>query len=218
MTAQTPAHADRRPADSVVPDDATDVTDAAPGPPAPEVTPPGPRSGSKSGPVPRAAAAGPPARDWQTHLIELLSRLEHHRLQLVGTRLGADAEFILDKCEASVQLAEDLAAGTAFGDAHAAARMDAMAKAGGVFGAANDARRPGGRSLFKSMLSAFTADDPGHAPAVRAVVEASQDALSAYCSLFTSHYPTSLAARGWVDAASAFLADFKQTGRELAES
>lgn len=198
--------------------DTADAVDLAA--PASGVTPPpaAPRSGVKSGPVPRPAAASPPARDWQTHLIELLSRLEHHRLQLVGTRLGADADFILDKCEAAVQLAEDLAAATTFADTHTAARMDAMAKAGTVFGAANDARRPGGRSLFKSMLSAFASDDPGHAPAVRAVVEASQDALSTYCSLFTSHYPTSLAARGWVDAASAFLADFKQTAKELTEN
>lgn len=182
-------------------------------------------SGSRpppSGPYPRSGTHRPPVRvgdrDWQTHLVELLARLEHHRLQLVGTRLGPDADAILDRCEALVQLAENLARKTPFAESASAAQMDAMAKAGAVYVFVNDARRPAGRGLFQSVLSRFAADDTTQGPHVREAVGLTVDALHAYCLLFTGRYPSSLAARGWVDAASAFLADFKQMRRDWPEA
>jgi hypothetical protein len=39
--------------------------------------------------------------------------------------------------------------------------------------------------------------------------------LSAYFTLFTRAFPTSVAARSWVEAASAFLGEFNTQIREL---
>ncbi len=158
------------------------------------------------------------AREWQAHLVELLAKLEHHRLQLVGTRLGPNAHYVLDKCETLVQLAEDLAKRTTFAGASSAAEMDAMAKTGAAYVGINDARRSGGRGLLKSVLSKFGADDATQVPAVREAVGRTVDALHAYCTLFTGRYPSSLAARGWVDAASAFLADLRQMCKDWPEA
>ena len=194
----------------------------------PDAHAPGSVPGNPAAPAPGSSVSdGPPAgprpavrtgdREWQAHLIELLAKLEHHRLQLAGTRLGPDADYVLDKCETLVQLAEDLAKRTTFAEASAAAEMDAMAKTGAAYVCVNDARRPGSRSLFQSVLAKFAADGT-QTPAVREAVDRTVDALHAYCTLFTGRYPSSLAARGWVDAASAFLADLRQMQKDWPEA
>ena len=169
------------------------------------------------------AAAGtqtpppPPPRPWQFHLIELLCRLESRRQQLVGLRLGADADAILDQCEAMAQLTEDVATRVHFSEKLAAAQLEAVAKAGELFGACHEARRPAARSLIQSMLQALSSsEDSAQAAAVGVALNQTIEAINSYFALFTAHYPSSLAARGWVDAASAFLADFKQVSREMA--
>lgn len=168
-------------------------------------------------PVGAATPTPPPVRPWQFHLIELLCRLESRRQQLVGLRLGADADAILDQCEAMAQLTEDVATRVQFSEKLGAAQLEAVAKAGELFGVCHEARRPAARSLIQSMLQALASGgDAAQAGAVGAALTMAIEALNAYFALFTAHYPSSLAARGWVDAASAFLADFRQTSRDLA--
>ena len=74
------------------------------------------------------------------------------------------------------------------------------------------------QGLFRSVLTALSrATVPSAAPAVRNCLELADETLNAYFTLFTEKYPSSLSARGWVDAASGFLADFKQLVRDLPE-
>ena len=44
---------------------------------------------------------------WQSKLIELLAKLENLRLQLAGTSLTTDSDFILERSETMVQLTEE---------------------------------------------------------------------------------------------------------------
>ena len=148
---------------------------------------------------------------WQFKLIELLAKLENLRLQLAGTSLTTDSDFILERSETMVQLTEELAKATTFSDSSTEPQMTALAKAGTFYGSLNDARRGGSRSLLYSMMNAFTTDGTrDQAKEVRNCLVLTIETLHSYFSLFTQNYPSSLIARGWVDVASAFLADFRQ--------
>jgi hypothetical protein len=174
-----------------------------------------------SGRVPTQAPASASSLDhrpWQSVLAGLLAKLEHHRAEMVGRRLGADAGWLLDRAEAMVTATDDVAREAAFSAKLAAAEAEAVAKAGLFVAAAHGVRDGLKRGLFRSVLTALSrAAVPSVAPAVRQSLDAAGEALNGYFTLFTEKYPSSLSARGWVDAASAFLADYRQLVRGLPE-
>jgi hypothetical protein len=157
-------------------------------------------------------------RPWQSSLAGLLARMEHIRSEMAGRRLSADAGWLLDRAEAMVLAAEELARATAFPARLARAEADAVARTGVFISTAHGVRDGLKRGLFRSVLTALSrATIPSVAPAVRDCLETAGEALNGYFTLFTEKYPSSLAARGWVDAASAFLTDYRQLTRELPE-
>lgn len=170
------------------------------------------------------APAGPPplvvSREWQFGLIALLSKLECLRVQLVASRFSSDAAAILDHMEAMVVVTEEFSKRHDFPDASLDTQMNALAKAGAFYAAMSDLRKPEpSRGLLHSLVSKVSAADarlPG--PVVRECVNLGIDTLHAHFSLFTEMYRSSIKARSWVDAASAFLADFKQMVRAFPES
>jgi len=157
-----------------------------------------------------------PVRDWRLGLIELLSKLESLRQQLAGSRVANDADHILERLETMVLLTEEFCKTLDLPDSGMDAQMNAMAKAGEFYAALNDIRQKSTRSLLKSMISKFsTTEEPVLLALVTTCLNAGTDSLNAYFSLFTEMYQSSLKARGWVDAASAFLADFRQLLRTM---
>jgi hypothetical protein len=66
---------------------------------------------------------------------------------------------------------------------------------------------------FQSAWQAFKdqADDPG---AARRCFAALYDAVFAHFVVFTSRFPTSRAARGWVEVAATFVTEIKRTYRD----
>ena len=64
---------------------------------------------------------------WQSKLIELLAKLENLRLQLAGTCLTTDSDFILERSETMVQLTEELANATTFSDRSTEPQMAILA-------------------------------------------------------------------------------------------
>jgi hypothetical protein len=156
--------------------------------------------------------------DWQSNLIGLLARLEYLRTEMTGRRLTDDAGHLLDVAEMMVLAVEDLARRTPFPDDTAAAQAEAVGRAGAFFAAAAALKRPQAKGLFRSVLAAFK-DDPKSVSgrAVRDCLTAAVEALHSYFSLFTERFPSSTTARGWVDAASSFLAELKQEVRSLPE-
>jgi hypothetical protein len=157
-------------------------------------------------------------RAWQSALAGLLARLEHHRSGMTGRRLAADAGWLLDRAEAMVVAVEDLARETTFPPKLAPAEGEAVARAGLFVSKANKVRDGLKQGLFRSVLTALSrAAVPSAAPAVRSCLESAGEALNGYFTLFTEKYPSSLAARGWVDAASGFVADYRQLVRDLPE-
>ncbi len=171
-------------------------------------------------PPPPAAERTPPPepRGWTAALAGLLAKLEHHRSELAGRRLAADAAWLLDRAETMVMAAEDLAQKTEFPAKSAGREGAAIARAGLFVTAAWGVREGLRRGLFGSLLVALTGSGGrGGGPAVRSCLEAAGEALNGYFGLFTERYPSSLAARGWVDAATVFLTDYRQLVRELPE-
>ncbi|HVK19394.1 MAG TPA: hypothetical protein VM533_20840 [Fimbriiglobus sp.] len=157
-------------------------------------------------------------RPWQSALAGLLARLEHHRAGMIGRRLAADAGLLLDRAEAMVVAVEDLARGTTFPAKLTPAVGEAVARAGMFVSAAQEVREELKQGLVRSVLTALSrAAVPSAAPAVRNCLESAGEALNGYFTLFTEKYPSSLAARGWVDAASGFVADYRQLVRDLPE-
>lgn len=167
---------------------------------------------------PPVPAPLPDFRAWQSALAGLLARLEHHRSGMTGRRLAADAGWLLDRAEAMVVAAEDLARETVFPAKLTPAVGEAVARAGVFVSKANKVRDGMKQGLFRSVLTALSrAAVPSAAPAVRSCLESAGEALNGYFTLFTEKYPSSLAARSWVDAASGFVADYKQLVRGLPE-
>lgn len=162
-------------------------------------------------PPPPAAAS---STDWPGRLIGLLGKLDSLRDGFVGRRLIPDSQALIAAAEEMVQAAEDLASKTQFTDAMAGAQTRAMSKAGAFFTAVSALKKPQTKSLVISVYQALTTDGPS-ADAVRDCLLAALDVLNAYFSLFTEKYKSSAAARGWVDAASAFLTDFKQLVKDM---
>ncbi len=167
----------------------------------------------------KPAPPGATPQAWQFGLITLLAKLESLRLQCAGCRYSADADHLLDRIEAMVLLTEEFSRRHDFPDASTDTQMNAMAKAGEFYATLNDTRRPAPatRSLFKNMISKMSAAEPVPGAAVRECLYLGVETLHAHFSLFTEMYRSSLRARNWVDAASSFLADFKQMARAIPE-
>ncbi len=162
-----------------------------------------------------APVTPPPFADknsaWLLELIALLARLECFREELAGRRLLADLDLILWVTEGMVQALDELARKTRFAEETAPIQMDALAKAGTFFGAANGLKRPVQKSLILSMWTALNGPaDTATSRAVRECANAAVEAVHAYFHLFTVRFSSSSASRGWVDVASTFLAEFKQ--------
>lgn len=168
-------------------------------------------------PAEPAPAAPPPSdpRAWQDDLLDLLAGLEHARGILAGRRLAADGAVVLAVVEQMVQDAEGLAGRTAFPDSAEDAQTEALAKAG-AFVTALAGLRPAKTGLMANVRASWSKEKLPVA-AVRECLAAGYEALNAYFALFTDRFKSSKAARGWVDAASAFLADLKSDLRDLPE-
>ncbi len=167
-------------------------------------------------PPPATAAPDPVA--WQAELVELLAAVEHVRWGLRGLRPTAGGAALLSFAEGTLQACEGLAQETSFAAHTADAQSEAVAKAGSFVSKLAQMRpTPGGGGLFRSVFSAFAPEAaPLHPLAVQDALQSHHEALNAYFALFTDHFQSSKAARGWVDAASGFLADYKAMIRDLA--
>ena len=165
------------------------------------------------------ATPGATPHAWQFGLIGLLAKLESLRLQFAGCRFSTDTDHLLDRIEAMVLLTEEFSRLHDFPDASMETQMTALAKAGTFYAALNDARHTGpvSRSLFKNMIAKMSAAEPVPGATVRECVALGIETLHAHFSLFTEMYRSSIKARNWVDAASSFLADFKQMARAIPE-
>ena len=164
---------------------------------------------------PDALPAAPTSIEWPGSLIGLLGRLEAFRPAFDGKRLVPDAEALIGHAEAMVQAADDLARRTKFPDGLADIQARALSKAGAFFTAANALKKAPAKNLVASVLNSLSGTDGPTADAVRDCLLAAVDVLNGYFMLFTERYKSSASARGWVDAASAFQADFKQLVRDL---
>jgi hypothetical protein len=153
---------------------------------------------------------------WQHGLIEVLSKLECLRLQMIGARL-TDPDHLLDRVEAMVLVTEEFSKTFDFPDNSTDTQMNAMARAGAFYSSVLDLRRPNNstsanRSFLKSMISKISTQEepqPVQPAAIIDCLNSCTEVLNAYFMLFTEMYRSSLKARNWVDAASAFLADFR---------
>lgn len=172
--------------------------------------------------APHATPRGAPdatSHAWQFGLIALLAKLESLRHQFAGCHYATDADHLLGRIEAMVLLTEEFSRLHDFPDASMETQMTALAKAGTFYAALNDARHTGpvSRSLFKNMIAKMSAAEPVPGATVRECVALGIETLHAHFSLFTEMYRSSIKARNWVDAASSFLADFKQMARAIPE-
>lgn len=165
-------------------------------------------------PIPSPPSPADP-RAWQDDLLDMLAGLEHARGMVAGRRLAADGAVVLAVIEQMVQDAEGLAGRTEFPDSAEDAQTEAVAKAG-AFVTALTGLRPAKAGLMANMRASWSKDKLP-ATAVRECLTAGHEALNAYFALFTDRFKSSKAARGWVDAASAFLADLKADIRDLPE-
>jgi hypothetical protein len=163
-----------------------------------------------------AAGAPPDPAPWQADLLDLLAGLDHLRTGLAGLRVGADGEAVLTTLEGMVRATAAVADRADFPAATADAQSDAVALAGAFITAAHGQQR-GGKGLMANVLGGWAGREPLPPADVRDAAAAGLDALHAYFALFTDRFQSSKAARGWVDAASAFLADLKADLRELPE-
>lgn len=164
-------------------------------------------------PEPQPTTASP---EWVSRLVSLLSRLEDRRARLPD-RVRGNARLILETAEQMVAECEVAASLEVFPAELNALQADALAKAGAFLMANNDARQAAPTGVLRSLWSSVIRSDETAAPQVRACLLAATEAVSAYFTLFTRTFPTSAAARTWVEAASTFLAEMNTQVRELAD-
>lgn len=148
------------------------------------------------------------AHEWQLVLIGFLARLEAIRIDLESRRLNTDVALIIEAAESLVLSADDLQRQTVFADESHSAQGDAIGKAGEFYATVGTLRRNVLKGQYRTSVAARTM-------ALRECLTAAIDALHTYFILFTEHYPSSQAARGWVDAASTFLVELKTTVKNL---
>jgi hypothetical protein len=144
------------------------------------------------------------AGDYEDQLIGLMSRLEHLR-EGVATALAARRlSQALSRSGELMSLVGEFA-NRQFPFAGPEMR-DALARAGEFQGALGALREPG----------KGPADETARLTLTRRCFTAMNEAVLAYFVAFTSRFPTSRAARGWVEVAATFSADLKRTVRDLA--
>ena|SRR5262245_3544007 len=142
------------------------------------------------------------AGDYEDQLIGLMSRLEHLREGLVASIAARRVGQALTGSGELMSLVGE------FANRHfpfAGPEMrDALARAGEFQGALSALREPG----------KGPADDTIRLTLTRRCFTAMNEAVLAYFVAFTSRFPTSRAARGWVEVAATFSADLKRTVRD----
>lgn len=156
------------------------------------------------------------ARAWLATLAGLLSKCEYYRSEILERRLGSDAALLLNRAELMVFAAEELACATHFPDRLESQQVDALAKAGMFVSAAHGVETGPSRGLLWSVMSTLTGSGRPAVvgPAVRDCLEAAADALESYFLLFGRRLSVPTPS-GWVDAAGAFVADFRRMVKEM---
>ncbi|MCE9563677.1 MAG: hypothetical protein K8U57_16675 [Planctomycetes bacterium] len=154
------------------------------------------------------------AEEWITALVTLLSDLEARRGR-IPERVRGNVKPILDAIEGMIAECEAVATAVNLPDNLNALQADALAKAGAFLMATHEARQAAPTGVFKSIWSAVTNRDDSVGPQIRACLLAAFETLSAYFALFTGAFPSSVAARTWVEAASGFLGEFNTQIRDL---
>jgi hypothetical protein len=143
------------------------------------------------------------AGDYEDQLIGLMSRLEHLR-EGVATALAARRQSqALARSGELMSLVGEFA-NRQFPFAGPEMR-DALARAGEFQGALGALRDPGKGPTDETARQTLT----------RRCFTAMNEAVLAFFVAFTSRFPTSRAARGWVEVAATFSADLKRTVRDL---
>ena len=170
-------------------------------------------------PVDRPLPPPPPepnfsAAEWTTKLVTLLSDLEARRSR-IPDRIRGNVKPILEAVEGMVTECEAVATGVELPGELNALQAEALAKAGAFLMSISDARQAAPMGVFKSIWSAVTSRDDSVGPQVRACLLASFEAMSAYFTLFTRAFPSSMIARNWVEAASAFLGELNTQIRDI---
>jgi hypothetical protein len=153
---------------------------------------------------------------WVARLVSLLSRLEDRRARLPD-KVRGNAASILETVEQMVAECEVAASVEVFPAELNTLQAEALAKAGAFLMAVNDTRQPAPVGVFRSLWASVTRSDDTAAPQVRACLLAATEAISAYFTLFTRTFPSSAAARTWVEAASTFLAEMNTQVKDLAD-
>lgn len=146
------------------------------------------------------------AGDYEDQLLALMGRLEHQR-ELLAAAVGARRP-----AQALTRVSEMMSQVSEFSGRHfpfAGPEMrDAMTRAAEFRATLEPLREPG--------------HNVGEAAARQAVIlrcyTALCDALFAYFYAFTNRFPTSRAARGWVEVAATFIADLKRTVRDIGQN
>ena len=142
------------------------------------------------------------AGDYEDQLIGLMSRMEHLREGLATALSTRRASQALTRSGELMTLVSE------FANRHfpfAGPEMrDALARSGEFQGALCALREP-----VKGP-----ADDAARVTLTRRCFTAMNEAVLAYFVAFTSRFPTSRAARGWVELAATFSADLKRTVRD----
>lgn len=154
-------------------------------------------------------------QEWTARLVGLLSHLDYHRRRLERYRITEDMSVIVQRGEAMVQITEEVARKVTFSAAQSEKVSAAIAKAGTFFTVASSLRRQPGKGLLTNVLNALAPVENPSPEFIRDFLLTGCETLNCYFSLFTDRYSNKKVARLWVDAASAFIADYKQTVRQL---
>jgi hypothetical protein len=141
--------------------------------------------------------ADPPDADdtYESDLITLLGRLEHRRELLVTARAA-------DRPARALDLAEELMADVA----------EFSARIAPIGGRRELVEATARGKEFATALGQARAREP--ADAARRCYHALYEAVLAYFVVFTNRFPTSKAARGWVEVAAAFVVDLKKLAQD----
>jgi len=157
-------------------------------------------------------------QEWTARLVSLLCHLDYYRRRIEKARGTEDISVIVERAEAMVQITEDVARKVTFASTQSEKVSAAIAKAGTFFTAASSLRRQPGKGLLTNMINALSANESASPELIRDYLFSGADTLNTYFSLFTDRYANKKISRMWVDAASAFLADYKQTVRQLPDA
>jgi hypothetical protein len=144
--------------------------------------------------------------DYEDQLLSLMGRLEHQR---EGLALAVAARR---QVQSLTRASEMMGYVSEFSGRHfpfAGPEMrDAMSRAAEFRAALEPLREPGHNF----------GDEAARQAVIQRCFTALCDALFAYFFAFTNRFPTSRAARGWVEVAATFIADLKRTVRDIGQN